>query len=93
MSHKEIVDFGKHKVNENETVVLRWKFDIVPQELDICFSLVRGRCSTSSFQDNDTDVIIRERLVTSGAGGENEGVFTVHNACTLIFSNEQAWIR
>jgi hypothetical protein len=92
MIHTELVEFGRHKLGENETVVLRWQFDILPQDMDICFSLVRGRCHDShSF--NETDFIIRDRLVTGGAGGENEGIFTVNNTCTLIFSNEKAWVR
>jgi hypothetical protein len=92
MSHKEIVEFGRHRLEDNETVVLRWRFDVIPQELDICFSLIRGKYN-DIYRISDADFIIRERTVHAGAGGENEGVFTVHNACTLIFSNEMAWVR
>jgi len=92
MCHKEVLEFGKHRLEENESVVLRWRFDVIPQDLDICFSLVRGRYEVL-YKISDADYIIRDRMVHGGAGGENEGVFTINNATTLIFSNEKAWVR
>jgi len=31
--------------------------------------------------------------VTGGAAGENDSVFVVQNACTLIWSNKKSWVR
>ncbi|KAL3788208.1 hypothetical protein HJC23_004675 [Cyclotella cryptica] len=75
-----------------ETVILRWKFDLTPAELDIYFSVLKGICGDKKSQ-RAADSCFRNRHVQGGGGGEVSGAFAVQNACTLLFSNEMSWVR
>lgn len=75
-----------------ETVILRWKFDLTPGELDIYFSVLKGICGDKKSQ-RAADSCFRNRHVQGGGGGETSGAFAVQNACTLLWSNEMSWVR
>ena len=74
-----------------ETVILRWKFDITPNDQDIGFSILKGKVDDKNIKT--ADAVVRERVVLGGGGGEVQGAFAVQNACTLIWSNQQSWVR
>lgn len=75
-----------------ETVVLRWKFDLTPSDLDIYFSVLKGLCGDKKSQ-RAADACLKNRHVNGGGGGEVNGAFAVKNACTLLWSNEMSWVR
>jgi hypothetical protein len=85
------IELGDVKLMDWETLVLRWKFDITPQEQDIHFSIVRGQVDMRKHKD--VDFIIKDRVVISGGAGEVEGAFNIQNICTLVWSNEHSWVR
>mmetsp|Transcript_32329 Transcript_32329/g.69989 ORF Transcript_32329/g.69989 Transcript_32329/m.69989 type:complete len:603 (+) Transcript_32329:107-1915(+) len=86
---------GDAPIEANESVVLRWKFDLTPSDTDILFSVLKGRWegATKPGQLKSADAIIRDRMVTGGAAGETTGAFVINNACTLVWSNERSWVR
>lgn len=86
---------GDAVLEPNESVVLRWKFDLTPDDTDIIFSILKGRWEEvkKSSQLKSADAIIRDRTVLGGAAGEATGAFAVKNACTLVWSNEKSWVR
>lgn len=88
-----VVELGPHAPQvDSRFVILRWKFDFSPSELSIEFNLLKGKCETTILQ-NKADCIIKDRVITGGAGGEAEGAFNVDGACTLLWSNAKSWIR
>mmetsp|Transcript_65029 Transcript_65029/g.76964 ORF Transcript_65029/g.76964 Transcript_65029/m.76964 type:complete len:162 (+) Transcript_65029:2-487(+) len=87
-----ILPLGECRLKEGETVQLRWKFDLTPADLDIDFSVLKGRWNEFDRLDR-ADSLIRDRVVTGGAGGELSGAFAVQNACTLVWSNKRSWVR
>ena len=87
-----IIPLGDCVIAKNEMVVLRWKFDIIPGELDIDFSILKGKYDDTKKRDG-ADYLIKQRTVRGGAGGEVSGAFAVQNACTLVWSNKRSWIR
>lgn len=91
----ESVELGTQEENNiqpYETVVLRWKFDLTPSDLDIYFSILKGVCGDKKAQRN-ADACLKNRHVQGGGGGEVSGAFAVKNACTLLWSNEMSWVR
>lgn len=87
------IELGNNQVMEFETVVLKWKFDITPNDQDIVFSILKGRVDEKQTKDKNTSALIRNRVVLGGGGGEVENPFILQNTCTLVFSNEHSWIR
>lgn len=88
-----VVELGQHAPDvDARFVLLRWKFDFSPAELDIDFSIMKGKCETSYLR-NKAEYLIKDRTIKSGAGGETEGCFSLDNACTLLWSNARSWIR
>jgi len=87
-----VVRLGECVLAPNEMVVLRWKFDLIPGDLDIDFSILKGNYEEHPKRDG-ADYLIKQRLVVGGAGGEVSGAFAVQNACTLLWSNKRSWIR
>jgi hypothetical protein len=85
------IELGINKVMDFETVILRWKFDITPNDQDVHFSILRGKVDMK--KRKEADAIIRDRVVVGGGGGEVQGAFAVQNTCTLVFSNEHSWVR
>jgi len=85
------IELGDNKVMDFETVIMRWKFDITPNDQDIHFSILKGKVDTK--KRKDADAVIRNRVVVGGGGGEVQGTFAVQNMCTLFFSNEHSWVR
>jgi hypothetical protein len=86
-------DLLKSSVNTfTQRIVLRYTFDLLPNDTDIVFSLYKGSCQTKS-QRRNADTYIKDRMVKSGAGGEVDDAFSIGRACTLIWSNEHSWIR
>jgi len=75
-----------------ETVILRWKFDLTPADLDIYFSVLKGVHEDRRAQ-RTADACFRRRHVKGGGGGDVSGAFAVQNACTLVWSNEMSWVR
>ena len=80
------------EIHPYETVVLRWKFDLTPSDLDIYFSILKGLNGDKKSQ-RGADACLRNRHVKGGGGGEVSGAFAVQNACTLVWSNEMSWVR
>jgi hypothetical protein len=87
------IELGDNQVMEFETVILKWKFDITPNDQDIVFSILKGRVDEKRTKDKNTSALIRNRVVLGGGGGEVENPFILQNTCTLVFSNEHSWIR
>mmetsp|Transcript_13290 Transcript_13290/g.23208 ORF Transcript_13290/g.23208 Transcript_13290/m.23208 type:complete len:114 (-) Transcript_13290:115-456(-) len=88
-----VISLGEHAASvDSRFVVLRWKFDSSPPDLTIDFNIMKGKCETSSEQ-NRADYLIKDRVITGGAGGETEGAFNIDSACTMLWSNAKSWIR
>lgn len=88
-----VLTLGEHGPSvDARFVVLRWRFDSSPADLVIEFSIMKGKCETSSTQAK-ADYLIKDRVITGGAGGETEGAFNIDDACTLMWSNVKSWIR
>jgi regulator of replication initiation timing len=91
-----ILELGQVHIESYETVVLRWKFDITPNDLDIYFSILKGsvNCVEDKKLMRGADACFRHRHVTSGGGGGDvSGAFAKQNSCTLLWSNEMSWVR
>lgn len=88
-----VLSLGEHAMTvDARFVVLRWKFDSSPPDLTVDFSVMKGKCETSSEQAR-ADYLIKDRVVNGGAGGETEGAFNTDAACTILWSNVKSWIR
>ncbi len=88
-----IIELGHHASQvDSRFVILRWKFDSSPSDCTINFNILKGKCETSAEQSK-ADYIIKDRVITGGAGGDSEGVFNVDGACTLLWSNAKSWVR
>jgi hypothetical protein len=88
-----VVALGEHAFTvDARFVVLRWKFDASPADLTIEFNVMKGRCESASAQAK-ADYLIKDRVITGGAGGEAEGAFNTDSACTILWSNAKSWIR
>lgn len=88
------IDLGENSVKNFETIVLRWKFDLTPNDVDIMFSILKGKYDKRDKNAmKSAHALIRERRVVGGGGGETEGAFVIQNACTLVFSNAHSWVR
>lgn len=75
-----------------ERIVLRWTFDLTHDGADIIFGVFKGSCETAA-QRKSAGALIKDRVVKGGAGGEIEHAFAIGQACTLVWSNRQSWIR
>lgn len=82
----------KNYVDTGARLLLKWKFDALPSDCSTHFNIMKGKCQTPKAQTGAT-YLIRDRLVTGGAAGELEGVFSDQNECTLLWSNSKSWIR
>lgn len=80
-----------HQLKEGELILLRWKFDLTPSDMDICFSIYKGKYEHKKWDKADS--LILNRTVLGGGGGDIEGAFAVQNACTLVWSNTHSWVR
>ena len=88
-----VVELGEHAMKvDARFVVLRWKFDCSPSDHDISFNIAKGKCETKAEQKK-ASYLVKDRIITGGAGGETELAFTTDHACTIIWSNEKSWIR
>ena len=85
-------ELGQVHLEEHESVILRWKFDLTPGDLDIYFSVLKGICEDKKIQ-RGADACFRHRHVNGGGGGDVSGAFAKQNACTLVWSNEMSWVR
>ena len=86
-----IVELGDHHLQDNETILLRWQFDVTPHDNDISFSILKGAVNDEKIKT--ADPVMKSRLVLGGGGGEVQSAFVVQNACTLVWSNEHSWVR
>lgn len=83
----------KNHMNTGGRLLLKWKFDALPGDCTTTFNILKGKCATAKEQAGAT-YLIRDRVVTGGAAGELEGVFSEdQNECTLLWSNSKSWIR
>lgn len=73
-------------------LLFRWKFDATPSDSVTGFNVMKGRCPTPKEQ-SAAAYLIKDRAVTGGAAGTLEGAFADQNACTILWSNKQSWIR
>ncbi len=93
-SECRLIELGENQVMDFEIVILRWKFDLTPSDLDIVFSILKGRLDNREKNAiKNAHSLVRERRVIGGGGGEVEGAFVIQNACTFVFSNEHSWVR
>ena len=89
-----VIEVGDHQVMDFETVILRWKFDITPGDVDIFFSILKGRVDCRDKNAlKGANGLIKQRRVLGGGGGEVQGAFVIQDACTLLWSNEHSWVR
>jgi len=88
----EFFELGQVHIEPYETVILRWKFDLTPGDLDIYFSVLKGICQDKKTQ-RVADACFRQRHVKGGGGGDVSGAFAKQNACTLMWSNQMSWVR
>ena len=86
------LELGQVHIEPYETVILRWKFDLTPSDLDIYFSVLKGICEDKKTQ-RGADSCFRHRHVKGGGGGDVSGAFAKQNSCTLVWSNEMSWVR
>jgi len=88
-----VISLGEHaSIVDSRFVILRWKFDSSPGDCTIDFNIMKGKCETSS-DFSKADYLIKDRVITGGAGGETEGAFNIDSACTILWSNTKSWIR
>lgn len=88
-----VIELGEHAMKvDARFVVLRWKFDCSPPGQDISFSIAKGKCETKA-EHKKASYLVKDRIITDGAGGEMELAFTTDHACTVIWSNGKSWIR
>ena len=82
-------------IQQDETIILKWKFDITPADTDIEYSILKGvhQEKLSRARRHTIDTVLKDTHVISGGAGEVQGAFAIQNACTLIWSNEKSWIR
>jgi len=92
MSQWHVIELGECHLQDNESVLLRWQFDITPSDTNTVFTILKGRCEDKR-DIRDADAVLKQRLVQGGGGGEVQGAFAVKNACTLVWSNAHSWIR
>ncbi len=93
-SQCHVIELGENQVMDFETVILRWKFDITPGDVDIFFSMLKGRVDCHDKNAvKGANSLIRQRRVLGGGGGEVQGAFVIQDACTLVWSNEHSWVR
>ena len=85
-------ELGQVHIEEHESIILRWKFDLTPGDLDIYFSILKGICEGKKVQ-RGADACFRNRHVKGGGGGDTSGAFAKQNACSLVWSNEMSWVR
>lgn len=89
-----LIELGDNQVMDFEMIILRWKFDLTPNDLDIMFSILKGKFDKrDKYAMNNAHALIRNRRVVGGGGGEIDGAFVIQNACTFVFSNEHSWVR
>lgn len=89
----QIFELGQHAAEvDARFVILRWKFDSSPSDCTVDFNIMKGKCELP-YQQAKADYIIKDRVITGGAGGESEGAFNVDAACTLLWSNAKSWVR
>ena len=92
MVGQTFLELGQVHIEPYETVILRWKFDLTPADLDIYFSVLKGIHEDKKKQ-RGADACFRQRHVKGGGGGDVSGAFAIQNACTLVWSNEMSWVR
>ena len=92
MAGQAFFELGNVHIEPYESVILRWKFDLTPGDLDIYFSVLKGICEDKKKQ-RTADACFRKRHVKGGGGGDVSGAFAIQNACTLVWSNEMSWVR
>ena len=89
-----VIELGDVNLTANESVVLRWKFDLTPSDINILFSVVRGRWEDNSpAKLRKADALFRDKNVKGGGAGEVSGAFDVRGACTLVWNNSTSWVR
>ena len=88
-----VIDLGEHAATvDSRFVILRWKFDSSPSDQNIDFNILKGKCDSAILQKK-ASYLIKDRVITGGAGGEQEGAFNIDNACTMVWSNKKSWVR
>ena len=87
----DLASFGQG-IMSTERVIVRWMFDLTPETASIDFSILKGKTDTPTKQLK-ADFLVKDRVVTGGAGGEQEAAFVVQNACTFLWSNKKSWVR
>jgi len=93
-SECHVIELGENQVMDFETVILRWKFDITPGDVDIFFSMLKGAVDGRDKNAvKGASALINQRRVLGGGGGEVQGAFVIQDACTLLWSNEHSWVR
>jgi len=92
MTMQHTLELKEIPIEEKEVVVVRWKFDVIPTDMDIDFWIVKGKFKEGKKLE-PRDYLIEPRTVFGGAGGELMGAFSIQSACTLQWSNKKSWVR
>ena len=87
------IELGQVQIEAYETVILRYKIDLTPSDLDCYFSVLKGLVDDNPKTRRVADACFRGRHVQGGGGGDVTGAFAKQNACTLVWSNEKSWVR
>merc|ERR1711862_298795 len=83
-------------LGDAEVVLLRWKFDVTPMDMDIDFAIYKGNITDDSDKGkyaSGPEYLVEPRTVHGGAGGEVTSAFAIQGACTLEWSNKRSWVR
>jgi len=82
---------------DTEVVLLRWKFDVTPMDMDINFAIYKGNITDDNASKgkhaSGPEYLVEPRTVHGGAGGEVASAFAIQGACTLEWSNKRSWVR
>jgi hypothetical protein len=88
-----VIELGEHAAMvDSRFVIMRWKCDSSPSELTVGFNILKGKCDTRTLQKK-ADFLVKDRIITGGAAGEQEGAFNIDNSCTILWSNLKSWVR
>jgi len=88
----ETISLNDCNITRNENLLLRWSFNVIPQYMDVTFSILKGKFNENDRISRHVDAFIRNRRI-NGGDGDVEKVFDEYNVCSLLWSNKHSWVR